>query len=97
MTTPNPHREAATRFTPGAWARDKFGEIVSLGKNGKSICMVLQDAEGEANACLIAAAPSLYGVLADICDHVALNPACLPKQLVSAMVSAMLKARGESA
>lgn len=89
------------QFTPGQWAPDKFGEIVSLGKNGKSICMVLQDAEGPANATLIAAAPDLFEAVrlfveydaGDEDDGVAMMLAYAKAR--DAAKAALAKARGE--
>jgi hypothetical protein len=84
---------SAPAFTPGQWAPDKFGEVVSLGKNGKSICMVLNDAEGLANARLIAAAPELYALTERALRWFADNQCA--GELAWEIGAALAKARGE--
>lgn len=57
-----------TKFTPGPWAKDKYGQLKNPDGNpvdvwGCGLSIASRSTETEANAALIAAAPDLYAAL----------------------------------
>jgi hypothetical protein len=113
-TTPNPHREAG--HTPGPWRATPNGygrwfvhggpDLISDGTGTSYQALVCggnnHDTLTEANARLIAAAPELYEVLADIMENPIFQTAIggnpnMVEDLMARASAALAKARGESA
>ncbi len=95
-----------TKFTPGPWAKDKYGQLKNPDGNpvdvwGCGLSIASRSTETEANAALIAAAPDLYAALEEL-DEVFCTQAdtrderTRARKALIAARAALAKARGES-